>query len=426
MKSFIFMIILKFSMITLITLNSSTIYAANCNLNGASIYLKFPGIIPINYSTKTCVDVDDDFFVGVTTSKIGNSLWLVTDQSGIIKDFQYNNHFNFNGFSEVIPLLIYHVAFTESLSGLTIGENAANLSGCFDFSDNYILVELFDNCTTQICTNVSLANLPSGEGDYSNRWVKQSFTIENRRIIGQVVSRSSQSIEMKPSFEVESGASFMATINDCLVIPCKSQSEEVIIEDNYQVEIGAQNPFSNSVDVSIYDIVSIRCGSQKHASFSPTPFETTRSFTCQPGLEKIDIYIFNGAIPVAIETFETSISKCSASGICNTGPLFECKFIVKDIQDANPPSITFDIYEIVCINTLPNCNAPLNYISASFSMDPIDTKKTFHCSDIGDIQLTIFVWDVEDSNNDGTLEYIFREPCFAIQTVEDPSGFCTF
>ena len=120
------------------------------------------------------------------------------------------------------------------------------------------------------------------------------------------------------------------------------------------------------------------------------------------------------------------LTPCGTTTDVNTGPLFECKFIVKDIQDANPPSITFDIYEIVCINTLPNCNAPLNYISASFSMDPIDTKKTFHCSDIGDIQLTIFVWDVEDSNNDGTLEYIFREPCFAIQTVEDPSGFCTF
>ena len=109
-------------------------------------------------------------------------------------------------------------------------------------------------------------------------------------------------------------------------------------------------------------------------------------------------------------------------GTSGQGPLFECKKLVQNIEDTNPPSTTFNIFDIVCFGESSCSGQPT--ITAAFSADPLDTLRTYGCTNVGDIQLTLFVFDIGDADNDGVRDTTFREACFAIQTVLDPSGFC--
>ncbi len=108
-----------------------------------------------------------------------------------------------------------------------------------------------------------------------------------------------------------------------------------------------------------------------------------------------------------------------------TPATFECKKIVKAIEDGNVPSVTFDANEIVCVEGGVACDGSNPTIFGSFSNDPLDQTRTYVCGDLGDIQVTMFIFDVT-SDGAGGLDTTFREPCFAIQTVVDPSGFCQF
>ncbi len=109
-------------------------------------------------------------------------------------------------------------------------------------------------------------------------------------------------------------------------------------------------------------------------------------------------------------------------GTLGQGPLFECKKIVQNIEDSNPPSTTFNIFDIVCFGE-SSCSGQAT-ITAAFSANPLDTLRTYGCTNVGDIQLTLFIFDIGDADNDGVRDTTFREACFAIQTVLDPSGFC--
>jgi len=105
---------------------------------------------------------------------------------------------------------------------------------------------------------------------------------------------------------------------------------------------------------------------------------------------------------------------------------FECKKIVKSIEDGTVPSVTFNANEIVCVEGGVACDGSNPTIFGSFSTDPLDQTRTYVCGDLGDIQVTMFIFDVADTDGDGDLDTTFREPCFAIQTVVDQSGFCQF
>jgi len=109
-----------------------------------------------------------------------------------------------------------------------------------------------------------------------------------------------------------------------------------------------------------------------------------------------------------------------------TPATFMCKKIVKSIEDGPTPSVTFTSEEIVCVEGGLSCDGSNPTIIASFSDDPTDQTRTYVCGDLGDIQVTMFIYDVLDADNDGDLDTVFREPCFAIQTVIDQNNFCTF
>jgi len=104
------------------------------------------------------------------------------------------------------------------------------------------------------------------------------------------------------------------------------------------------------------------------------------------------------------------------------GPLFECFKLVQNIQDTNPPSSTFNALHIVNISN--NTCTGLPSLTASFSPDPADILRTYGCINIGDIQVTMYIFDIGDSNNDGVIDTTYREACVAIQTVLDPAEFC--
>ena len=106
-----------------------------------------------------------------------------------------------------------------------------------------------------------------------------------------------------------------------------------------------------------------------------------------------------------------------------SGSLFSCLKVVQFIEDVNPPSTTFNVFDIVDIIGANTCTG-MPTLTAAFSQDPTDTLRTYGCVNVGDVQVTTFIFDIGDSNNDGVIDTTFREACFTLQTVLDPSGFC--
>jgi hypothetical protein len=146
-------------------------------------------------------------------------------------------------------------------------------------------------------------------------------------------------------------------------------------------------------------------------------------------------YILSGTMPIGSHTISVNAfdSNCGLSTIesfdvvvippGSPPPTFQCKKIVKTIGNAGSVSFTSD--EIVCVSNGSSCDPFAPSIISSFSSDPTDTVRSYDCTNIGDIQVTMFIFNVFDSNNNGVLDTIFSEPCFAIQTVIDQNNICS-
>jgi len=89
-----------------------------------------------------CIDAEEDFVTGFTvTDTIGsNYSWLITNAAGEIisvpEDILSVNFNNLGGEA----LLVWHIAYEDGITGLFVGENVADLDGCFDISTNSISV----------------------------------------------------------------------------------------------------------------------------------------------------------------------------------------------------------------------------------------------------------------------------------------------
>jgi hypothetical protein len=146
-------------------------------------------------------------------------------------------------------------------------------------------------------------------------------------------------------------------------------------------------------------------------------------------------YILSGTMPIGSHTISVNAfdSNCGLSTIesfdvvvippGSPPPTFQCKKIVKTIGNAG--SVSFNSDEIVCVSNGSSCDPFAPSIISSFSSDPTDTVRSYDCTNIGDIQVTMFIFNVFDSNNNGVLDTIFSEPCFAIQTVIDQNNICS-
>jgi len=63
-----------------------------------------------------------------------NNQWIITDENGNILELPNSNTFNFDG-AGLGTCLIWNVAYEGSIGGLVVGQNAANLMGCYELSN---------------------------------------------------------------------------------------------------------------------------------------------------------------------------------------------------------------------------------------------------------------------------------------------------
>jgi len=63
-----------------------------------------------------------------------HSVWVITDEAGTILDLPFAPPFDFEGAGAGV-CLIWHLRYIDGLAGANIGENAANLQGCYDLSN---------------------------------------------------------------------------------------------------------------------------------------------------------------------------------------------------------------------------------------------------------------------------------------------------
>ncbi len=94
-------------------------------------------------NTSTCVGLGtSDPIETVLTGAVGpNSGYIITDLDGNILGLPTAPPFDFEG-AGTGACLIWHASFTGTLTGLTVGANAADIEGCFDLS-NSVRVDRF-------------------------------------------------------------------------------------------------------------------------------------------------------------------------------------------------------------------------------------------------------------------------------------------
>ena len=131
--------------------------------------------------------ISDNITINLTGNEGTNTSWIITDESLNILELPNSNVFNFDG-AGFGTCYIWSVSYENPIGGLIIGQNAANLTGCYELSNNLIVVRQdctpVDSCTItpgSITTSDSLVvcvgdgqpdsvnlNLTNGSGTFSN------------------------------------------------------------------------------------------------------------------------------------------------------------------------------------------------------------------------------------------------------------------
>jgi len=89
-----------------------------------------------------CIDNEEDFVTdfSVTDTLGANYSWLITTIDGEIVSVPEDIlSVNFNNLAGN-ELFVWHIAYQDGLTGLFVGQNVSDLDGCFDISDNNIIV----------------------------------------------------------------------------------------------------------------------------------------------------------------------------------------------------------------------------------------------------------------------------------------------
>ena len=100
-----------------------------CNVNAGKIMTGDP--------TTFCVDDGQPDLVNVIamgSSNGENSAWLITDESGKILKLPASSPFDFEG-AGAGTCLIWYIVYDGTITGLEVGKNSNDITGCFDFSN---------------------------------------------------------------------------------------------------------------------------------------------------------------------------------------------------------------------------------------------------------------------------------------------------
>ncbi|MEM6319616.1 MAG: SdrD B-like domain-containing protein, partial [Bacteroidota bacterium] len=108
------------------------------------------GVIATTDTTTICAGdgVADDITVALSGNVGDSSQWVVTDTALNILELPNGNVFNFDG-AGFGSCLIWHLSFEGNVTGLVVGQNAANLSGCFDLSNSILVIR--EDCSMDTC-----------------------------------------------------------------------------------------------------------------------------------------------------------------------------------------------------------------------------------------------------------------------------------
>ena len=86
-------------------------------------------------------DIADPLDLTLSGAVGRNSAFVVTDTSGIIIDTSDDLDFDFEDAGPGV-CLIWHLSYNDSTTGLTVGDTASNISGCFDLSNPVTLTRV--------------------------------------------------------------------------------------------------------------------------------------------------------------------------------------------------------------------------------------------------------------------------------------------
>lgn len=125
--------------------------------------------------------IDENLNVELSNPVGANFIWLITDSAGNILDLPAGPPFSFENAGPGV-CLIWHMSYSNNVSGINVGSNASNIQGCFDLS-NPITVTRSDvdggniatSDPTDICVGDGVADpinvILSGTEGPNNSWV---------------------------------------------------------------------------------------------------------------------------------------------------------------------------------------------------------------------------------------------------------------
>ena len=193
---------------------------------------------------------------------------------------------------------------------------------------------------------------------------------------------------------------------DIIAIDCSANQGSLFACNGLMIQL-----VNGVITVNVNDFIQTSPCSNLNFSFSANQSDTLRTFNCTNiGDIQITFFVFKNGIYhqncFAISTVIDSTGSCMAMP-CNSDT-YTCNEPVFKMTATNPPSYTISIYDIVDIDV---CTGNL---SAALSANPADQFRTYGCTNVGDIQITIFIFD----------NGVFLEACFSVITILDPSGLC--
>ncbi|MEM1119378.1 MAG: SdrD B-like domain-containing protein [Bacteroidota bacterium] len=140
--------------------NSITVIREDCSMMDTCMVEG--GTISTTDSTTICAGdgIADDITITLMGSQGANNQWIVTSESLDILELPNNNTFNFDG-AGFGTCLIWNVTHDGSIGGLVVGQNAGNLTGCFDLSNSISVIR--EDCSVDTCTTTTPSTISTSD-----------------------------------------------------------------------------------------------------------------------------------------------------------------------------------------------------------------------------------------------------------------------
>ena len=227
---------------------SNAIIVNRVTLNGGVI--EFPGGVD-TVSICTGDPIVDSLDVALTGAEGPLMSWIITDTSGLILELPLAPPFVFDD-TPGGTCLIWHMSYTAGLTGLTVGENVANLNGSFNLSNALVLertnVNGGDIITTDSLTMISIC---TGDG------VSDSIDIILDNVIGDstawvITDTTGLILELPaaPPFDFEGVAPGV-----CLIYHLAYVDQIINLEvDSSLSDLSGCYALSNAISVSRFEV----------------------------------------------------------------------------------------------------------------------------------------------------------------------------